>query len=140
MVSTPGKIGAVEKLFCGKDREPRWYPSHSNMGGEQNSSDDEEMPQVMPPRYFDQVPSDLVDLLDALQNGRITEDGLCELTDEEVERRTKRFPDAQIAGRSTKSRQKFCRDVCGSSPLRLILLYTYVHTSFVKIHPLLHLS
>lgn len=67
----------------------------------------------MPLGYFDQVPPDPVDLLDALQNERITDDGLCELTDEEVDRRTKRFPDAQVAGRSTESRQNFCRDVCG---------------------------
>lgn len=127
MVSTLDKIRAVEKMFCGKDREPRWYTTHSNMGEEQDSSDDEEMPQVMPLGYFDQVPPDLVDLLDALQNERITDDGLCELTDEEVDRRTKRFPDAQVAGRSTESRQNSCRDVCGSSPLRLILvLYMYI--------------
>lgn len=67
------------------------------MGEGDSSNDESEMPQVMPPGYFDRidrVPPDLVDLLNQCLTRRKNHRDrlkfeLCELTDEEVERRIK---------------------------------------------------
>lgn len=50
------KIREVGRIFYGKDHEPRWFAAYNDMGGEDDSSEDEELPStVAPPGYFDPV-------------------------------------------------------------------------------------
>lgn len=50
------KIMEVGRIFYGKDHNPRWFAAYNDMGGEDDSSEDEELPSsVAPPGYFDPV-------------------------------------------------------------------------------------
>lgn len=78
------RIKDVGKILYGREHEPRWFPAKLYRRRPDDSSEDEEMPNTfLPPEYFErkpvfQVPPELEELLDALSEGKITQDELCQ--------------------------------------------------------------
>lgn len=79
------RIKALGKLLYGREHEPRWFPAKSYRRRPDDSSDDEQMPceRILPPGYFEgkvviPIPPGLEELLDALSEGKITQDEFCQ--------------------------------------------------------------
>lgn len=145
---TMEKIRDVGRIFYGKDHEPRWFAAYNDMGGEDDSSEDEELPSsVAPPGYFDPVVGLPLEFGSYLESrGIILSDSEDEdLTDEEYNSLTKEsigpesLQSCRLYSEGIKQRQQHVvpqQPLSTSTSLQYALLVQ--HLTFDHLHILLH--